>query len=352
MQKKRNDDVAKISSSNVTCEAFLKRFWHPILPVKELKASPLEVSFIGDLLVLWRDSSGKVNAHENRCLHKSAKLSNGWLSSAGNLTCPYHGWEYDSGGHCINIPQSVNNVKFANLSCLKQYLCIEHVGYIWVAEDSPLSTIPPFPEHDDNSYRFFKQWPDEVWSTSPVRIIENDLDSAHIAFVHRNSFGINDEPEPALFDSLHETDYGFTGDRLMRVKNAGLGPKVTGVNAPYTTRHSVTSWYLPYTIKIDINYPESGVKHVIYKTAVPIGGDKCILVRWLFRNEKSYQCSIEDLVTFERTIVDEDKTIIESTIPTDCVGRITAFENNMPSDKPGNIMRRRLNKSYHQFIIS
>lgn len=333
-------------SNNVDCEKFLKRFWHPILSVDDLKTSPLEVTFIDDLLVLWRDRNGRVNAHENRCLHKTAKLSNGWLSSDGNLTCPYHGWEYDSEGRCVNIPQSNNKDKSSNLACLRNYICVEHAGYIWVTKYSPLSPLPPFPEFGDSSYTFFKQWPDEFWSTSPVRIIENDLDSAHIAFVHRNSFGIMDEPDPALFDSLVETEYGFTGERLMRVMNTGLGPKITGVDAPFTIRQSVTSWFLPYTLKIDIYYPESGVKHVIYKTVVPIGCDKSIVVRWLFRKGPSHMCSFDDLVAFERTIVDEDKIILESTIPTDCIGRATALEENMPSDRPGNIVRRRLYKSY------
>ncbi len=44
--------------------------------------------------MLFLDGEGNPAALEDRCCHRTAKLSKGWCRN-GNIVCGYHGWEYD-----------------------------------------------------------------------------------------------------------------------------------------------------------------------------------------------------------------------------------------------------------------
>ena len=73
-------------------------FWHPVCSVAELDASDkgrgalLKTTLLGVELVVAKTSSGVV-AFNNRCPHRSAKLSLGWVKDDA-IQCPYHGWTY------------------------------------------------------------------------------------------------------------------------------------------------------------------------------------------------------------------------------------------------------------------
>jgi nitrite reductase/ring-hydroxylating ferredoxin subunit len=49
------------------------------------------------------DSAGRPNVIQDRCPHRGASLSLGKIRDKG-LSCPYHGWTFDSAGTCIEIP--------------------------------------------------------------------------------------------------------------------------------------------------------------------------------------------------------------------------------------------------------
>jgi len=64
----------------------------------------------------------------------------------------------------------------------------------------------------------------------------------------------------------------------------------------------------------------------------------------LFRNDKEEDCSTEELRAWDRVIIEEDRVILESTDPDAIVDMSRRIEMHMPSDRPGMLMRNRLNK--------
>src|SRR5437016_5404648 len=110
----------------------LRNMWYPVCQSAHVQAQPLGLHRLGSDIVLWRDSRGKIYAHDNRCLHRGAKLSLGKVLN-DTLRCAYHGWCYDTTGQCTTIPTSkVAQNKLAPRLRLQQFEAQERAGLIWV----------------------------------------------------------------------------------------------------------------------------------------------------------------------------------------------------------------------------
>src|SRR5438876_964115 len=74
----------------VTQQKVLRRFWYCTMPLGELDSGPRPFTLLGEHLVLWRDAQGQPAALQDRCCHRTAKLSKGYCDE-GNIVCGYHG---------------------------------------------------------------------------------------------------------------------------------------------------------------------------------------------------------------------------------------------------------------------
>src|SRR4029434_3103363 len=72
----------------VTQQKILRRFWYPIVPVDRLTDAPLPFTLLGTNIVLFRDAEGRASALIDRCCHRTATLSKGWLDARKNR-CPH-----------------------------------------------------------------------------------------------------------------------------------------------------------------------------------------------------------------------------------------------------------------------
>src|SRR5262245_39676847 len=110
----------------------LQNMWYPVCQSARVKELPVGVHRLGIDFVLWRDSSGKIHAHDDRCLHRGAKLSVGQVVN-DSLRCAYHGWCYDRSGQCTTIPTSKTaQAKLAPRLQLEQFETQERAGLVWV----------------------------------------------------------------------------------------------------------------------------------------------------------------------------------------------------------------------------
>lgn len=79
------------------------------LPAAPLKQIPdgrgLTVQVGGREIALLREGE-RVYALDNKCPHKGAPLSFGWVEQ-GRVACPMHGWEFDcQTGKCTDRPDT------------------------------------------------------------------------------------------------------------------------------------------------------------------------------------------------------------------------------------------------------
>lgn len=87
---------------------------------------------LGSDLVLWRADSDRLNAWEDRCPHRSVRLSLG-TNLGSDLRCQYHGMRFRSDdGACITVPSEPAQLIPRSLRP-KIFSCAEHSGFIWVS---------------------------------------------------------------------------------------------------------------------------------------------------------------------------------------------------------------------------
>ena len=320
-----------------TKQKVLRRFWYATLPVDKLEAGPHPFTLLGENIMLFLDEAGEPAALRDRCRHRTAKLSKGWCRD-GHIICGYHGWEYDRTGKLVKIPQFPPGQPIPDVA-VKSFHCEERYGYAWVALDDPLLPIPDLPEDRMPGFRRIHQF-DDRWNTGALRMMENSFDNSHFSFVHRATFGQQDQPKPEKYE-LVETDYGFRAETIVPIKNPPEAHRVTGTSDPITTRHMRNAWFMPFCRTLDIEYP-SGLRHIIFNSATPIDDGAIQLVQILFRNDREEDCSTQELIDWDAVIIEEDREILESTDPDAVVDVERKIEMHMPSDRPGLIMRRRL----------
>src|SRR5487761_1358043 len=83
----------------------LRQFWIPVTYGEELAADgrPYRVRLLGEDLIAFRETSGRVGLLAEHCAHRGASLYYG-RNEHGGLRCVYHGWKYDVRGHCVDMP--------------------------------------------------------------------------------------------------------------------------------------------------------------------------------------------------------------------------------------------------------
>jgi phenylpropionate dioxygenase-like ring-hydroxylating dioxygenase large terminal subunit len=314
------------------------------MPLTDLAEGPRAFTLLGENIVLFLDEHGQPAALKDRCCHRTAKLSKGWCPKdgalRGTLQCGYHGWVYDRGGRVIHIPQYAADRPIPADYRTPAYRCTARYGYAWVALDEPIADIPEVPEFGAPGWRTIFQF-HERWETSPMRALENSFDNSHFSFVHRATFGVAAQPAPSKYEIV-ESDTGFYAETVIPAANPERFQRISGVKDAVTTRHMRNAYFLPFSRRLDIEYP-SGIRHVIINGFTPIDDGSMQLCQWLFRNDTEAECPAQMLIDFDAEITREDKDILESTDPDALVDtRRRGVEYSMDSDRPGMLIRKKL----------
>ena len=321
----------------VTNQPLFKRFWYPVLPMPLLAADkPQSFQLLGQRIVVWLGAEGKPAAATDRCCHRSAKLSLGKVTD-GLLECAYHGWQYDTAGSCLRVPQLPSDSPIPKNYRIDTYACEERYGYVWVCLEDPINKIPELPEASDADFRLIPEFY-EIWNCAGLRVMENEMDLAHPTFVHTTTFGSAEHPIPEELE-ITETDYGLRATAILGVVNPESQKKNLKMDTYITHRKLEMDWFMPFTCKLRINYP-NGLVHIVVNTATPIDDKSSQIVQFCLRNDTEEQTKAADAIAFDRQVTLEDKVILESTdydVPLDA-----KFEQHMMTDRPGLIMRRKL----------
>jgi len=322
---------------NLTDIPALRRYWYPLCQDSDLDKGPLAQRLLGVDLVLWKDADGKPNAVRDRCPHRTAKLSRGFVEN-GAIVCGYHGWAFEGSGKCVKIPQRADPAATGKMR-VDAFHAKTYGGHVWVALENPVEDIPVFAEDGDPSWRRIPEFV-ENWACSALRVMENEFDNAHIEYVHQATFGNTRDPIPAE-NEIEEFAGGFVARAVVRAANRKIGADYTGATGDLTTRTTVHRYWFPFLRKLELTFP-NGLCHRIVTATVPVDDAHTRLVQWVYRNDSDADVPAEKAIAFDRAVTLEDKDILEATDPYVPLRDYMTAERHMPSDKPGLIMRRML----------
>lgn len=157
--------------------------WYVVASSNEIRKRPHQVNIFSKKFVLWRNSNGEIIMQDDVCPHRSASLSLGDIVD-NCITCPFHGFAFDENGSCSFIPETGKPAP--NLQ-IETFSIVERHSFVWLRRGENLSESPPwFNELKENlvSYQSIHEWP-----THMSRCVENQLDYAHLPFVHKKTIG-------------------------------------------------------------------------------------------------------------------------------------------------------------------
>jgi phenylpropionate dioxygenase-like ring-hydroxylating dioxygenase large terminal subunit len=319
----------------MTQTPLLRRFWYNVARSAQITSEPFPFRLLGEAIVLWRDEHDVVHAVRDRCPHRTARLSQGWVED-GKIVCPYHGWAFDGAGTCVKVPQEPDRLRAVSVAA---YACAERYNHVWVAMEEPLFDIPSIPEFDTPGYRQVIEFRED-WSANPLRIMENGFDAAHLTFVHKNSFGSSD---PAVRPpTLEPTVDGFVARNVVQVKTPDHMKAALSTTADRTTRTTDNRFYLPFSRVAKITYP-SGLENMLCTFLTPIDDTRTLFTQWVVRNDTAEQVPPETVIAFDRQVTLEDRVILEGTDDDVMLDPTESDEVSMASDRPGLLMRKMLN---------
>jgi phenylpropionate dioxygenase-like ring-hydroxylating dioxygenase large terminal subunit len=164
--------------------------WYVILESNEVKrGKPVGVTRLSEKLVAWRDARGQVTVMRDLCPHRGVALSAGKLID-DCIECPFHGFQYDTTGACKLVPANGRTAAPPKALRAHAYSTREAHGFIYIWWGEPKNDLPPLPWFDNIAEgEFSTQTLRDHWTAHYSRAIENQLDVAHLPFVHRTTIG-------------------------------------------------------------------------------------------------------------------------------------------------------------------
>ncbi|MDB6000100.1 MAG: Rieske (2Fe-2S) iron-sulfur domain protein, partial [Rhizobacter sp.] len=221
----------------------MRRYWVPILSANEIgepDGPQVRVQILGEKLIAFRDTEGRVGLIDEFCSHRGVSLFFARNEENG-LRCAYHGLKFDVGGNCVDVPSSPQACKHMSL---KSYPCIERAGLVWAYMGPPDKKPAP---------------PDVEWCNLPashvfvskrfqecnyLQAMEGGIDTSHVSYVHR--FEVDNDP---MHQGTKANDYiKADGNVIFDIEKTDFGLTLYGRRngEPDSYYWRITQWLFPW----------------------------------------------------------------------------------------------------------
>ena len=110
----------------------MRRHWLPAClseEVAERDGTPVRTRLLGEDLIVFRDSQGRLGVLGEHCLHRRASLAFGRNEDCG-LRCLYHGWKFDVEGNVVDMPSEAPDAAERLGKKTKAYPVRESGGFV------------------------------------------------------------------------------------------------------------------------------------------------------------------------------------------------------------------------------
>lgn len=237
----------------------MRHHWVPACLIEEVAESdgmPVKARVLGEDLVVFRDSAGRVGVLGEYCPHRGPSLVVG-RNEEGGLRCLYHGWKMDVEGKVVEMPSEPAESGMAGKVRHKAYPTKEWGSFVWIymgpSGSIPEFTPPPWAPSADTRVAVAKVLLPCNWA----QILEGAIDSAHSSSLHSSDI------VPARVDGAT----GGSGLWLrpstdksprMQVQRAAYGFRYAAIRRPITNAQETdyvraTVFVAPSTVLIPPN---------------------------------------------------------------------------------------------------
>jgi phthalate 4,5-dioxygenase oxygenase subunit len=180
----------------------MRRHWIPAClseEVEECDGTPVKVRLLGEDLVVFRDSEGRLGVLDEYCPHRRVSLAYGRNEECG-LRCLYHGWKMDVEGNVLEMASEPPQSGFVEKVKTKAYPAREAGGFVWTymgpPAEMPEFERPAFAPTPQTRVSIVKIHVACNWA----QILEGQIDSAHSSSLHSSDM------KPAKVDAAKALD--------------------------------------------------------------------------------------------------------------------------------------------------
>jgi phthalate 4,5-dioxygenase len=185
LTRAQNELLCRVEGAAVMGQ-IMRRHWLPVCMLEEVSETdgpPVRSRLLGEDLVVFRDTAGRLGVLGEHCPHRGASLAFGRNEERG-LRCLYHGWKVDVEGRVIDMPSEVpgrcERLKMKHLS----YPVREGGGFAWVWMGPPDELRefepPAWAPHPHCRTSIVKMHAACNWA----QVLEGSIDSAHSSSLH------------------------------------------------------------------------------------------------------------------------------------------------------------------------
>ena len=225
--------------------------------VSEPDGKPVRFRLLGEDLVCFRDTKGRLGVIDEFCRHRGASLAFGRNEECG-LRCLYHGWKFDVNGNVMDMPSEPNGGEGLKADAkIKSYPVREAGGFVWTwmgPADEMTEFDPP------------------VWAFAPAdkiavvkihtacnwaQVLEGSIDSAHSSSLHSTNM------PPAEVDGAKATETSWprpSNDKAPRIRfeKTDYGFRYAAIRTPILNAEQfnyvrTTLFVAPFTVVIPPN---------------------------------------------------------------------------------------------------
>ena len=262
----------------------MRRYWLPTLLSSELPepdCAPVRVRLLGEQLIAFRDTLGKVGLLSEFCPHRLTSLFFG-RNEEGGLRCVYHGWKFDTAGNCLDMMNEPPGSDFHTKIKTTAYPVVEMGDLIWAYLGSE-DKRPPEPKFEwtqvPSEHRLLtKNWQECNW----LQALEGGIDTAHAPILHRRITENTDRPGIAVNTNLvkgqapkieiDRTDYGY---RYAGLRDLGDDRNVIRAYHYVMPFHQ----FRPLQFGLQGQDPRSLIAGHVW---VPMDDENCMVYNWMY----------------------------------------------------------------------
>jgi 5,5'-dehydrodivanillate O-demethylase len=259
--------------------ALLRRYWYPFAAAADMeKRWTKKIRLLGEELVLFKDRQDRFGLIAEQCPHRRASFLYG-IPTEDGLRCPYHGWEFDAAGVCLDQPNEPNHGSLRG-KCIATAYPVEVLGGMLFAYMGPLPA-PILPRWDgfvvEGAVRTCGR---AVIPVNWLQIMENSVDPIHTEWLHGKHYEFINEGEGVkvpisrhhLKIAFDEFEFGIVKRRLLEGQSEESDDWQVGHPMVFPNMLSVGNGNADarsYNFQIRVPVDDTNTLHLWYTAYVP-----------------------------------------------------------------------------------
>ncbi|HUG78935.1 MAG TPA: Rieske 2Fe-2S domain-containing protein [Burkholderiales bacterium] len=258
LTKEQNELLCRVEGA-AAMGRLMRSHWLPVCmseEVAERDGAPVRARLLGEDLVVFRDSNGRLGVLDEHCPHRGASLAFGRNEACG-LRCLYHGWKFDVEGSVLDMSSEPEGAAIRQAIRARAYPVREGGGFVWIWM-GPIEQMrgfepPAWAPTPETRISIVKIHAACNWA----QVLEGSIDSAHSSSLHSTNMPSAEVEGSTATDSAWLRPSTDKAPR-MQFEPTGYGFRYAAIRKPILNPEThqyvrTTLFIAPFTVLIPPN---------------------------------------------------------------------------------------------------